>query len=234
MYNSLAKIRTFFHLLQHSMIYFFHHYELPAILQQIRIQEMLLQNQQVGQGNQTALQDNLNNNTSNAAPAGQAANANGQDRRPAQDQPQVETHNGLVNPGPSIDPSSSVSDLDWMAEIAIGSDVLSVSHLSGSLLEPGGIQQPAASGAAATEQQTSSTARENQEGNICQASPPAIDMAGKSCAQGLGPPGGGGEQMELKTDTDTSSVTSHRDCKAADSCQSAADESPTDPHSSPA
>lgn len=46
---------------QHSMIYFFHHYELPAILQQIRIQEMLLQNQQLG--TQTTLQDNLNNNT---------------------------------------------------------------------------------------------------------------------------------------------------------------------------
>ncbi|KAJ3599945.1 hypothetical protein NHX12_033897 [Muraenolepis orangiensis] len=51
------------------MIYFFHHYELPAILQQIRIQEMLLQNQQAGQ-NQTALQDNLNNNTHPAAQAG--------------------------------------------------------------------------------------------------------------------------------------------------------------------
>ncbi|CAF92869.1 unnamed protein product, partial [Tetraodon nigroviridis] len=51
---------------QHSMIYFFHHYELPAILQQIRIQEMLLQNQQAGQANQTALQDNLNNNHSAA------------------------------------------------------------------------------------------------------------------------------------------------------------------------
>lgn len=218
------------------MIYFFHHYELPAILQQIRIQEMLLQNQQVGQGNQTALQDNLNNNTSNAAPAGQAhvaASANGQDRQPAQDQPQVETHNGLLNPGPSGDPSSSVSDLDWMAEIALGSDVLSVSHLSGSLLEPGGIQEPAPVGpAAVTELQMSSTARENQEGNISPASPPAVDVTGKSCAQGLGPPGGG--QMESKTDAESSSVTSHTDCKAADSCPSAADESPTDPHSSPA
>lgn len=51
------------------MIYFFHHYELPAILQQIRIQEMLLQNQQA---NQTALQDNLNNNHSAAATAAAA------------------------------------------------------------------------------------------------------------------------------------------------------------------
>ncbi|KAA0707879.1 Membralin Transmembrane protein 259 [Triplophysa tibetana] len=239
-YSSLALVTSWL-FIQHSMIYFFHHYELPAILQQIRIQEMLLQNQQVGQGNQTALQDNLNNNTSNAAPAGQAhmaADANGQDRRPAQDQPQVDTHNGLLNPGPSVDPSSSVSDLDWIAEIAIGSDVLSISQLSGSLLEPGGILEPAASGPAAsgqvvTELQTSSTARENQEGNISPVGPPAVDMTEKSCAQGLGPPGGGLGQTEMKTDT-VSSVNSQTDCKAADSCTSVAEESPTDPHSSPA
>uniref|UniRef100_A0A8C6LLM1 Transmembrane protein 259 n=1 Tax=Nothobranchius furzeri TaxID=105023 RepID=A0A8C6LLM1_NOTFU len=63
-YSSLALVTSWL-FIQHSMIYFFHHYELPAILQQIRIQEMLLQNQQVGQ-NQTALQDNLNNNSSTA------------------------------------------------------------------------------------------------------------------------------------------------------------------------
>uniref|UniRef100_A0A1A7WIE2 Transmembrane protein 259 n=1 Tax=Iconisemion striatum TaxID=60296 RepID=A0A1A7WIE2_9TELE len=60
-YSSLALVTSWL-FIQHSMIYFFHHYELPAILQQIRIQEMLLQNQQAGQ-NQTALQDNLNNNS---------------------------------------------------------------------------------------------------------------------------------------------------------------------------
>uniref|UniRef100_A0A1A8R5G9 Transmembrane protein 259 n=1 Tax=Nothobranchius pienaari TaxID=704102 RepID=A0A1A8R5G9_9TELE len=63
-YSSLALVTSWL-FIQHSMIYFFHHYELPAILQQIRIQEMLLQNQQAGQ-NQTALQDNLNNNSSTA------------------------------------------------------------------------------------------------------------------------------------------------------------------------
>uniref|UniRef100_A0A672RBM3 Transmembrane protein 259 n=1 Tax=Sinocyclocheilus grahami TaxID=75366 RepID=A0A672RBM3_SINGR len=152
-YSSLALVTSWL-FIQHSMIYFFHHYELPAILQQIRIQEMLLQNQQVGQGNQTALQDNLNNNTSSTAPAGQAnaaanANTNGQDRQAAQDQPQLQTHNGLVvNTGLSIDPSNS--DLDWMAEIAIGPDILSVSHLSDSLLEPGGIQEPTSSSAGAS------------------------------------------------------------------------------------
>uniref|UniRef100_A0A3Q3AZF0 Transmembrane protein 259 n=2 Tax=Kryptolebias marmoratus TaxID=37003 RepID=A0A3Q3AZF0_KRYMA len=72
-YSSLALVTSWL-FIQHSMIYFFHHYELPAILQQIRIQEMLLQNQQAGQ-NQTALQDNLNNNNSAAAAAAAAATA---------------------------------------------------------------------------------------------------------------------------------------------------------------
>ncbi|PKU34257.1 hypothetical protein llap_15438 [Limosa lapponica baueri] len=45
-YSSLALVTSWL-FIQHSMIYFFHHYELPAILQQIRIQEMLLQNQQL-------------------------------------------------------------------------------------------------------------------------------------------------------------------------------------------
>uniref|UniRef100_A0A8C8GP86 Membralin n=1 Tax=Oncorhynchus tshawytscha TaxID=74940 RepID=A0A8C8GP86_ONCTS len=90
-YSSLALVTSWL-FIQHSMIYFFHHYELPAILQQIRIQEMLLQNQQAGQGgNQTALQDNLNNNTTAAAAAGGAAPARG----------------GAAN-----------GQLDWMAETA--------------------------------------------------------------------------------------------------------------------
>lgn len=72
-YSSLALVTSWL-FIQHSMIYFFHHYELPAILQQIRIQEMLLQNQQAGQ-NQTALQDNLNNNIGTAAAGTGPANA---------------------------------------------------------------------------------------------------------------------------------------------------------------
>uniref|UniRef100_A0AAV2KZA5 Membralin n=1 Tax=Knipowitschia caucasica TaxID=637954 RepID=A0AAV2KZA5_KNICA len=51
-YSSLALVTSWL-FIQHSMIYFFHHYELPAILQQIRIQEMLLQNQQGAQNNPT-------------------------------------------------------------------------------------------------------------------------------------------------------------------------------------
>lgn len=109
---------------QHSMIYFFHHYELPAILQQIRIQEMLLQNQQAGQAgqaNQTALQDNLNNNNHNAAAAA-AAPAPGPEQGPA----------NTTQPGPPTNlqpPSSSSlavaggggemrSELNWVAQTA--------------------------------------------------------------------------------------------------------------------
>uniref|UniRef100_A0A8C2C3E2 Transmembrane protein 259 n=1 Tax=Cyprinus carpio TaxID=7962 RepID=A0A8C2C3E2_CYPCA len=237
-YSSLALVTSWL-FIQHSMIYFFHHYELPAILQQIRIQEMLLQNQQVGQGNQTALQDNLNNNTSSAAPAGQAnaaanVNTNGQDRQDAQDQPQLETHNGLVvNTGLSIDPSNS--DLDWMAEIAIGPDVLSVSHLSDSLLEPGVIQDPTSSSAGVMELHGPSTAGENQVGNISMASVPA----GRGCAQGLGPPGDGGGQTEPET---SSPVTSHTDCRVAETLKGATDwegktenkSESSDSHSAPA
>lgn len=39
-YSSLALFTSWL-FIQHSMIYFFHHYELPAILQQVRIQELL-------------------------------------------------------------------------------------------------------------------------------------------------------------------------------------------------
>ncbi|XP_038554938.1 uncharacterized PE-PGRS family protein PE_PGRS54-like [Micropterus salmoides] len=112
-YSSLALVTSWL-FIQHSMIYFFHHYELPAILQQIRIQEMLLQNQQAGQANQTALQDNLNNNHA-AAAAGPA------DATPPGP--------GATQPGPQIDPQPSSSpaaggggevrsELNWVAQTA--------------------------------------------------------------------------------------------------------------------
>uniref|UniRef100_A0A8C8GT98 Membralin n=1 Tax=Oncorhynchus tshawytscha TaxID=74940 RepID=A0A8C8GT98_ONCTS len=110
-YSSLALVTSWL-FIQHSMIYFFHHYELPAILQQIRIQEMLLQNQQAGQGgNQTALQDNLNNNTTAAAAAGGAAPARG----------------GAAN-----------GQLDWMAETA----AIITEALSSSLAPQGNMSSP--------------------------------------------------------------------------------------------
>ncbi|KAG9350780.1 hypothetical protein JZ751_024669 [Albula glossodonta] len=142
-YSSLALVTSWL-FIQHSMIYFFHHYELPAILQQIRIQEMLLQNQQAGQGNQTTLQDNLNNNTSSAAPAARAAaaSANGQVRPSADTQPQSQPHpNGLVSP----DTSQGASDLDWVAETAaIITEALASPQLGGSLLEPEGPREAGA------------------------------------------------------------------------------------------
>lgn len=102
------------------MIYFFHHYELPAILQQIRIQEMLLQNQQAGQANQTALQDNLNNNHSAAVAPSPGA------------QPPSST---LTEPLPAPPPAAASeggetrSELNWVAQTAaIIAEALSNQH----------------------------------------------------------------------------------------------------------
>ncbi|XP_043841130.1 membralin isoform X2 [Dromiciops gliroides] len=125
-YSSLALVTSWL-FIQHSMIYFFHHFELPAILQQIRIQEMLLQNQQIGQGTQTALQDNLNNNTAAAAMAPGSPRPslqNGSNSQPAPGE----------GPGPT--PASVGGELNWMAETAtIFTDPSFLSDLSASLLE---------------------------------------------------------------------------------------------------
>ncbi|XP_074490487.1 membralin isoform X3 [Sebastes fasciatus] len=128
-YSSLALVTSWL-FIQHSMIYFFHHYELPAILQQIRIQEMLLQNQQAGQANQTALQDNLNNNHSAAAAGPGPGPGPGPEPRPANTtQPGTNT----TQPGPQTDPQTSSSsslslaaggggevrsELNWVAQTA--------------------------------------------------------------------------------------------------------------------
>ena len=48
-YNiTFALVLDFISVFQHSMIYFFHHYELPVILQQAQIQELLMRNQEGG------------------------------------------------------------------------------------------------------------------------------------------------------------------------------------------
>lgn len=130
------------------MIYFFHHYELPAILRQIRIQEMLLQNQQVGQGTQTTLQDNLNNNTT---PAGAEvgghqphlpAGPSGESSSPAALAPSEAS--SVVTTAAA---SSVGSDLNWVAETAaIVTEASFLSDLSSSLLEPNVVHEAVAAG----------------------------------------------------------------------------------------
>ncbi|XP_060797657.1 membralin isoform X2 [Neoarius graeffei] len=163
-YSSLALVTSWL-FIQHSMIYFFHHYELPAILQQIRIQEMLLQNQQAAQGNQTALQDNLNNNTTTNAvahagrpTAASSVTANGQERQPTLAQPQAEASNGLPTPAPS--------DQDWMSETAaIITDAIITEALSAPLLDT------TASTAGVSVPQSADMAEESQEGSNRSAGP---------------------------------------------------------------
>ncbi|KAM8794950.1 uncharacterized protein ACNFOS_011596 [Eudromia elegans] len=130
------------------MIYFFHHYELPAILQQIRIQEMLLQNQQVGQGTQTTLQDNLNNNTTAASvDAGSrqprlAAGPSGESSSPAALTPSEASSVIAAATAASVG-----TDLNWVAETAaIVTEASFLSDLSTTLLEPNVVHEAVANG----------------------------------------------------------------------------------------
>ncbi|XP_051028859.1 membralin isoform X2 [Acomys russatus] len=129
-YSSLALLTSWL-FIQHSMIYFFHHYELPAILQQLRIQEMLLQTPPLGPGTPTALPDDLNNNSGSPAapdPGPPLALGPSSSSAPA---------GGASGPG-SLGAAASVSgsDLGWVAETAaIISDASFLSGLSASLLE---------------------------------------------------------------------------------------------------
>ncbi|XP_077390793.1 membralin [Festucalex cinctus] len=126
-YSSLALVTSWL-FIQHSMIYFFHHYELPAILQQIRIQEMLLHNQQqAGQANQTALQDTLNNNNNNddggAGPPAEPAAASAAASAAAAAARLAPASAELLQPPPESPPSSSAagevrSELNWVAQTA--------------------------------------------------------------------------------------------------------------------
>ncbi|XP_068517826.1 membralin isoform X1 [Anas acuta] len=143
-YSSLALVTSWL-FIQHSMIYFFHHYELPAILQQIRIQEMLLQNQQVGQGTQTTLQDNLNNNTT-AAPVEVGS------RRPHLAAGPAGESSGPAALTPSeassvIAAATAGNDLNWVAETAaIVTEASFLSDLSSTLLEPNVVHEAMANG----------------------------------------------------------------------------------------
>ncbi|XP_069503576.1 membralin isoform X2 [Ambystoma mexicanum] len=125
-YSSLALVTSWL-FIQHSMMYFFHHYELPAILQQIRIQEMLLQNQQAGQapGHQTMLQDNLNNNTTATA------------SRPAPPMPSTEnTTTATLTAQEQGSGAAGSSSMGWVTESSgLVSEASLGSDLSSTLLQ---------------------------------------------------------------------------------------------------
>ncbi|XP_044311776.1 membralin isoform X1 [Varanus komodoensis] len=130
-YSSLALVTSWL-FIQHSMIYFFHHYELPAILHQIRIQELLLHNQQFGA--QSALQDNLNNNTT-LRPTSQAgrephADADGDDGS--------EDETAAIVAAATVAAVNSLStDLSWVADTAaVITEATFLSNLGGSFVDP--------------------------------------------------------------------------------------------------
>lgn len=109
---------------------------------------MLLQNQQVGQGTQTTLQDNLNNNTT-AAPVDVgsrrphlAAGASGESSSPAALTPSEASSVIAAATAASVG-----SDLNWVAETAaIVTEASFLSDLSTTLLEPNAVHEAMANG----------------------------------------------------------------------------------------
>ncbi|XP_070688463.1 membralin isoform X2 [Pempheris klunzingeri] len=135
-YSSLALVTSWL-FIQHSMIYFFHHYELPAILQQIRIQEMLLQNQQAAQANQTALQDNLNNNHSTAAAGPGPGPGPASTTQPGPSSIQTDPQSSSSSPREAGGSGEVRSELNWVAQTAaIITEALSSSSQSPSSSDP--------------------------------------------------------------------------------------------------
>lgn len=132
-YSSLALVTSWL-FIQHSMIYFFHHYELPAILQQIRIQEMLLQNQQAGQNNPTALQDTASAATAQPGPAGDTPQPSAAAPSP---EPQAQNDLPASASAPTVPDPTGVSgdvrsELNWVAQTAaIITEALSTSAQQG-------------------------------------------------------------------------------------------------------
>ncbi|XP_076135300.1 membralin isoform X2 [Alosa pseudoharengus] len=248
-YSSLALVTSWL-FIQHSMIYFFHHYELPAILQQIRIQEMLLQNQQAGQANQTALQDNLNNNTTPSANATNATNAAANPRPAANGQPPQPGEAQAAAAASSVQASVAASsggageqraggaggdvanELDWMAETAaILTEALSGPQLGGSLLEA--VPPPLSvvteiHVSPAPEHAEASGAGGGERGGAT--SLVAMEIKARGCPQG------GGEQEVGVVSTGPSPLPSHTDLQAPDASSVAVDTrqcAETDPAPSP-
>ncbi|KAK9300076.1 hypothetical protein QLX08_007118 [Tetragonisca angustula] len=61
-YSSLALVTSWL-FIQHSMLYFFHHYELPVILQQAQLQHLLFRNAQPGMADPSPEQPNPNSSS---------------------------------------------------------------------------------------------------------------------------------------------------------------------------
>ncbi|XP_014208464.1 membralin isoform X2 [Copidosoma floridanum] len=77
-YSSLALVTSWL-FIEHSMIYFFHHYELPMILQQAQLQQLIYRNH--GQSAQPVPPQQQPPATPSTTPAGEAAQQSSQQRQ---------------------------------------------------------------------------------------------------------------------------------------------------------
>ena len=74
------------------MIYFFHHYELPAILQQARIQQIIIETQQNSTAAETG--DNNANNNNNSDTDGSGGNSNINNQPESDNNPNTDNNEG--------------------------------------------------------------------------------------------------------------------------------------------
>ncbi|XP_075399975.1 membralin [Tenrec ecaudatus] len=169
-YSSLALVTSWL-FIQHSMVYFFHHHELPAILQQVRIQELLLHAPAPGPGSPTALQDSLNNNE--AAPGQPTAQppALGPVATGTRGTPEAVAPSSLVAAAASV-AAAAGGDLGWMAETAaILTDASFLSGLSASLLERRMTPAPGGPAPTPTPQDVGTPASQEREPSSAPTSP---------------------------------------------------------------
>ncbi|PSN57013.1 hypothetical protein C0J52_04258, partial [Blattella germanica] len=101
-YSGLALVTSWL-FIQHSMLYFFHHYELPVILQQAQLQQLLLRNQHQQQAAAAAAAAAA---TAAAASGGAPAQPSVSDQASQTQQPSSSSDSGLS--APSNDQDSSV------------------------------------------------------------------------------------------------------------------------------
>ena len=106
------------------MIYFFHHYELPAILQQARIQQIIIETQQ--QSNESS--GNTNNNTDDTTDgSGGSGNGSGSSSGTSNSTGDANNNNTVSETNP---PSNSSNDIQDIQERPTNSENIAPSQLS--------------------------------------------------------------------------------------------------------
>ncbi|XP_061192616.1 membralin-like [Saccostrea echinata] len=135
-YSGLALFTSWL-FIQHSMLYFFHHYELPAILQQERIQQIVT-NQQNNQHTQTGAGNNIQPDANHNTEQGAAPDT----RRPGQTTENGRQVTGNVTQGEEASNTEQRQETSNQATIATGNQLTTGSDTTQQSNVPGETQRP--------------------------------------------------------------------------------------------